>query len=422
MKELVRMKITYITLIGLFVFGLNAISCSKDDEPTEKKEEEFTLEKYAPEEVSKTNTTKVYMHFMPWFETKETSDNGNWGIHWTMATKNPDNINSNGKREIASHFYPLTGPYASGDPVILEYQLLLMKYAGIDGIFIDWYGSSDINDYALIQKNTQTLIDQLDEVGMNFAIVYEDRTISEAVSKNASFDRIAGAQNDMIFLKQNYFKNNHYIKIDGQPLLLNFGPIEFHNESEWTQIMSVFSTPPIFLVLNGKSAEAGNTSSGEYIWVDQTSLDSKYASMDQFDYFIGGAYSGFKDFYGLGGWGESFSLEIDHQDGKTLRDNLAKAKTAHVNMVQLITWNDYGEGTMIEPTEELGFKPLNEVQNFTGTTYNQPELESIFNLYQARIKYKDNSEIQLMLDQVFYDFVSLKVDDAKALLESINKQ
>ena len=37
----------------------------------------------------KTNSAKVLMHYMPWFE-KNSSPNGKWGLHWTMATKEPN--------------------------------------------------------------------------------------------------------------------------------------------------------------------------------------------------------------------------------------------------------------------------------------------------------------------------------------------
>src|ERR1700742_2071801 len=53
--------------------------------------------------VVKTNAQKVYVHYMPWFETPQTSDNSKWGQHWTMATQNPDNILSNGQGQIASY-------------------------------------------------------------------------------------------------------------------------------------------------------------------------------------------------------------------------------------------------------------------------------------------------------------------------------
>ena len=61
---------------------------------------------------------------------------GKWGYHWTMKNCDPNKTDAKGKREIASHYYPMTGPYASGDEAVLDYQCLLMKYAGLDGVMV----------------------------------------------------------------------------------------------------------------------------------------------------------------------------------------------------------------------------------------------------------------------------------------------
>ena len=99
----------------------------------------YTVTTLSPVAVTKANSMKVYVHYMPWFETKATNG-GTWGVHWKMSKCNPDSVDATGRRQIASHYYPLVGPYASSDPNLIEYHLLLMKYAGIDGILIDWYG------------------------------------------------------------------------------------------------------------------------------------------------------------------------------------------------------------------------------------------------------------------------------------------
>src|SRR5258705_12383665 len=46
----------------------------------------------------------LMIHYMPWFVSKPYS--GYWGWHWTMNHFNPDVINANGQREIASWYYP----------------------------------------------------------------------------------------------------------------------------------------------------------------------------------------------------------------------------------------------------------------------------------------------------------------------------
>ena len=91
----------------------------------------------------------VFAHYMPWFETPESNLEapGQWGYHWTLQNRNPNIILPNGQRDIASHFYPLIEPYASSDPDVIEYHLLLMKTAGIDGIIITHRYIEDILMY-----------------------------------------------------------------------------------------------------------------------------------------------------------------------------------------------------------------------------------------------------------------------------------
>ena len=75
-----------------------------------------------------------------------------------MNAFDPEMI-KDGMRSIASHYYPMIGPYDSGDPAILEYHLLLMKLSGIDGVVADWYGLSDDADYLLIHRNIAALVE-----------------------------------------------------------------------------------------------------------------------------------------------------------------------------------------------------------------------------------------------------------------------
>ena len=131
------MKIT----LSLFAAAIFLAGCK---DTATNSPEVFRVTPYESAAVVKSNPAKVYAHYMPWFESKEV--NGKWGIHWTMATRDPENI-VDGKREIASHFYPLIGPYSSIDPDVIEYHLLLMKLCGIDGVLIDWYGSYEVSDY-----------------------------------------------------------------------------------------------------------------------------------------------------------------------------------------------------------------------------------------------------------------------------------
>ncbi len=74
------------------------------------------------------------------------------------------------------------------------------------------------------------------------------------------------------------------------------------------------------------------------------------------DRTIVSAFPGFRDVY------EHSLPAIDHNGGRTLRDSLQAALDGPWPIVQLVTWNDYGEGTMIEPTHEFGYAFLEILQ------------------------------------------------------------
>jgi hypothetical protein len=134
----------------------------------------------------------ILVHYMPWFEADPTARR--WGWHWTMNKYDPTVV-QNDRREIASKYYPVIGPYDSSDPHVIEYHLLLMHIAGIDGVIIDWYGIRDLWDYGIIHRNTGLLVEQVRSYGLKVAICYEDKTIPILVKEGrvAAGDRVAHA-------------------------------------------------------------------------------------------------------------------------------------------------------------------------------------------------------------------------------------
>lgn len=395
------------------------LGCKKE-EPSGTTDKETKVEIFEPVPVTKTNNTKVWVHYMPWFEDKTTSGNGQWGQHWTMANKNPDIIGADGKRQIASHYYPLIGPYASSDTDVLEYHFLLMKYAGIDGILIDWYGTRQLYDYPLNKRNTEAIVDVLENVGLEYAIVYEDQTLRDGFESDAQ--RLSQAVADMNYLRTNFFNDGHYIRQDGKPLLLTFGPQIINDPEGWHTVFNVLADKPAFFTLYGHAHRANNSSyqnaMGEYIWVDATPMETKYSQLGDMRHFIGGAYPGFDDYYKEGGWGEPVLGDIDHENGALFDRLLQLATDENVTQLQLITWNDFGEGTMIEPTEEFEYLFLEKLQDFTGLPYSKAALEQIYKYYTLKKQFANQTEKQRELQQVFYYLISLQHDKAT---EWINK-
>lgn len=417
-------------ILNSFILGLlalSSISCQDSSTKVEIANPPFELHVFAPKAVEKSNTaTLLSVHYMPWFFTKDYD--GFWGSHWTMNTQNPDVVDENGERQLAAHFYPLIGPYSSKDLAAVEYHLLLMKLSGIDAVMIDWYGTYDVYDYKDNLEGANALIHKMDEVGLKFAIVYEDRTVEAVINNNLASTAVEAAKNDFNYIQSTYFSKNSYLVIDEKPLAMVFTPVFIENGSAWSQIVEDLSPKPHFLSLWEQKSDLGVVGTGEYSWVyngnnnHATLLQNFYNRINRLELGIGSAYPGFKDFYEEGGYGKVIGWEIPHNNTQTLKQTLALATTHSLKHLQLVTWNDFGEGTMIEPTIEFGYAMLEEVQSFSGLSYDANDLALVTDLYTFRKKHAANAEIQLMLDQVFYYLVSLQIDEARELLMEISQQ
>ncbi len=382
-----------------------------------------TVVSYSPVAVAKTSAKRVFAHFMPWFETPATNA-GSWGFHWTMANQNPNTILANGQRQIASYYYPLTGPYASSDTTIIDYQLLLMKLSGIDGVLIDWPGTGTNNgaslDLPMNAANTKALVARIAKTGLKYALVYEDNFLSNVSNK------IAQAQTDLIYAQNTYFQDANYEKVNGVPLLLVFGPEQLTVASNWTSVFSALTTKPFFLTLWYQSGDAGANANGEFPWIytdTTTGLNNFYNNYNYSGTKFTVGYPGFKTFYAAGGEsGPTWTISANGTSYFSRTLNLALATGNQY--LQLATWNDYGEGTMIEPTDSttggFGYSLLTTLQQKLGvSSLTQNDLEAVLTFWQKRQTYISNPAKLAALDQVYYYMVSLQMTKAKALLATL---
>lgn len=363
----------------------------------------------------------ILVHYMPWYLTKPYS--GVWGWHWTMNHYNPDTTNALGQRNIASWYYPQIGPYDSADPAVLEYHVLLMKLAGIDGVVVDWYGQDNYADYALINQRTLALLDYTRRAGLKFALCYEDRTVQEKINGGyiTAANAIANAQQTMRYAQTNYFNSANYLQFNNQAVLLNFGAVYFQNNSQWVSIFSALSNPPAFFSEDNRFPVA----TGAYNWPPMylasggvLSSNSLYNYLTTFQNngaawpaFISSAFPRFKDIYQQAGLGYTYGT-LDDASGQTFRSLLTRAMTNNAAMIQLVTWNDYGEGTVIEPTAEFGFRDLAVVQDYRrqyfepGFTYTTNELALPLRLFNLRRQYTGNAIANAELARTFTNIVA----------------
>lgn len=378
-------------------------------------------------------------HYMPWYQTPDVS--GYWGWHWTMDHFDPSQLDENGRPNIASHYTPLTGPYDSKDEAVLEYQVLLMKLSGIDGVVVDWYGIEPFWDYGAIHDATIALFAMVKKAGLKFALAYEDATVKNMVNENhiKSEDALAHGQEVIQYVDEHWFTDEIYLRHADQPLLFVFGPQYFRQPTEWETMFSGLSTSPALITLDGHmdwAALAG------YPWPPmhmaggatlapaalQSYLEMFYRNAHRKDFIVGGAFPAFHDIYKQAGVRSSYGF-LDPADGETLRNTIDLALENDANIVQLITWNDYGEGTIIEPTVETGYQYLEIVQESSRSlrdggdegdfVFTPDDLRLPLRLYNLRKAYANDADIQAQLDNAFVALIAGDLATAVSIMDAL---
>jgi hypothetical protein len=389
---------------------------------------------FAAPEVARGGPKPLMVHYMPWFQSPYSLGAGSWGYHWKMGNSyNPNTFNANGQRQIASWYYPLIGPYDSLDPAVLEYHVLLMKLAGIDGVIVDWYGQDNYYDYGINNQRTLALLNYTRKAGLKFSLCYEDATIRaetnggpmNGISVNAG-NAIAHAQQTMLYAETNFFIDPSFLRLNNVPVLLNFGPQYFYNSSDWTSIFSVLNATnqPAFFTEDNRLSPAGKgafdwppmwMSTGSPLTLTSNQLQSYLVTFEAnaggWPAFVSSAFPRFHDFYAQSGAGSSFGY-LDDANGSTLARTLNRAMTNHSAIVQLVTWNDFGEGTVIEPTVDYGYRDLGIVQDLRRQSldasfpYHTNDLALALRVYNLRKQYGGTPAIAAELNRTFTNIVS----------------
>ena len=356
------MFVFLLTLILSFL----VITCN----PVEIPEGEFT-----DTTVSSHGGPLILVHYMPWYRGPSTkaqeSNLSSYGGHWTRwGAFNPTQT-TNGKARIFAKQYPLTGPYHSSNTALLEYQVSLMKIAGIDGVIFDWYGAYDSNDFLENHGYTTAMVSVLRRAGLFHSAMYEDNTLNMMVNQNpapVTDESLRIGKYSFDWAQTNWFAHDPlYVRYEGRPVVFCFGPQHFKTKTHWDYVFMNVKPEPFFIDLDNHYAASDSSFNWPPMWASVGGvltqarliqyLDQFYNQKRNKPYRAASVFPAFDDAYVT-----SYGY-LAYDNGAVFDLTWKKAIDFNPQIIQIVTWNDYGEGTIIEPTIERGYKELEYVQD-----------------------------------------------------------
>lgn len=267
------------------------------------------------------DATKVYAHFMPWF---------------------------GGVAPCSSH---ADVGYKSTDLAQIKRQIADMRSRGIDGVIIDWYGDNHCLEDKTVEAIKAELEDPANGGNFQFALMVDQGAVKGAP------DPTQALIETIEYAWDKYEQSPAYLTWNGKPVTFFFGLEDL--PINWQKVREATLKGPYFIG-PGDFGLGTSQHEGVFAWVwpkpglpddwSQSYLDGFYAAAKSSGKIIyGAAYPGFNDV--LAPWG---SNRLMHQAcGKVWLATLAEissqlASTPTLAGVQIVTWNDYEEGTEIE--------------------------------------------------------------------------
>jgi hypothetical protein len=265
------------------------------------------------------STTKIYAHLMAWF-----------------GGSNHLNVG-----------------YASDDPVQVTRQVNDMLSRGLAGAIIDWYGPNNA------RTNSASLyVRQEAEKHSNFDFaIMEDVGALKACAAMAGCDVTGRMIQDLVYAYNTFEQSPAYMRVGTRPVVFFFGVDAY--TLDWTRVRNGVPGNPIFVFRNN-SGFSHSQSGGSFSWTGLSSdpnnmglsyLDSFYSTGNKYPSLqtFGSSYKGFDD--SIASWGSNRVL--NQQCGQTWLKTMAEtgkyfSTSNQLDWLQLVTWNDYEEGTALE--------------------------------------------------------------------------
>ncbi len=246
-----------------------------------------------------------------------------------------------GDRQLVAH-KPLMGFYNSSDAQILCKHIVMAKNTGIDGFIVSWWGKNSFIDSNLIK-----MLPICESLGFKFSLYLETTRSLEDL------------RNNLNYIETTYTRSSSFIKVGTQPVLFIFSRLLEQVPSD-----SLLSLSPKFALINyGYSYSNLRNFSGFHKYLppgtDIVSIKQNYLFASQIarqkNKLMAATVMPGYDARRIG----NSRNYIDRKNGEFYNAIWKTALASNPDWILITSFNEWFEGTEIEPSKEFGDYYLN---------------------------------------------------------------
>ena len=247
--------------------------------------------------------------------------------------------------------------YDSAQSEQIHRQVEDMVSRGIDGAIVYWTGASDSGNSAHTNEVALKLMKEAERhPGFEFAVQEDKQALEECAKRRC--DLTAALTGDLRYAAKTFFASPAYMTMNGRPIFFFFGLEAYKNNIVWDRVRDSGPANPLFVFRNSVGFDYPQ-SDGAFAWNAIDKRDPNDIGLNYLDHFyrvagehggaisIGSVYAGFND--RLASWGKGRIVNANCGDTWLKTFGVARQYAGRFSALQVVTWNDYEEGSQIEP-------------------------------------------------------------------------
>ncbi len=281
---------------------------------------------------------------------------GRW-VHWKNVDKSAKKIGG------ITHF-PALGPYDSHDPKVILQHCHWAKDAGLTGFIATWWKPGDFHDQGL-----PLLLDAAEKNGLSITVYFE-------VAQNPE-----SAVKDLLYILNHYGKHPAWLKVDGKAVVFVYGrAVNEIKLAGWRQVIDEVNKQyrgGAVFIGDQITKQAAKVFDGIHTYNPTSHIAGKTP-----DQIRAWAHAAYPDWVKIAGKNRIACLTIipgyddsklgrpsprpitDRHGGETCKILFEEAVAANPDWILITSWNEWHEGSEIEPSVEYGDGSLKEVAAF----------------------------------------------------------